>query len=460
MNWEERKGRGEASCDAVGATDVAGKLRIEPGGGSGFVSRMAWRIDEAVIRGEIDNRVRGRVTGRIWFVGKEAPVELDLAGDAWRDLAGRRLEFVNPQPKALDLLERFPLRQTGVIGDCTASRKVKVPDIPMDQIGEYYAAKKKWTWHWGNCLYLEWFSPTNGRVVIESVSYQMTVSSDIAWEMTEAEEEQQRRANTEATGNFMERLGQAVADSKARDEPGSVDNTDAADEAKADDAPETEKPFTEEEAEKMDAENELLVDRINARMERDGDAANFEQILDEELERRRRERGDPPLTPEQEAERDARMEEMQRAADEAAANPDPAASEIFGRKHPVAERAEALAVRLMDEPQERGWVTDDMGEEHPLVDMAAAAMKAAAKFGGSLNGDLWPPEVRFGANTIVRLEKARSYLNDALCGAEICTQQGLAEPAWIAEVQRELNGLAHACDALIGELRARLTSGE
>ncbi|HYD85473.1 MAG TPA: hypothetical protein VEA63_15510 [Opitutus sp.] len=156
---------------------------------------MAWRIDEAVIRGEIDNRVRGRVTGRIWFVGKGAPVELDLAGDAWRDLAGRRLEFVNPQPKALEMLERFAARQTGVIGDCTASRKVKVPDIPMDQIGEYYAAKKKWTWHWGNSLYLEWFSLTNGRVVIESVSYQMTVSPDIAWEMTPAEEEQQRRAN-------------------------------------------------------------------------------------------------------------------------------------------------------------------------------------------------------------------------------------------------------------------------
>ncbi len=417
---------------------------------------MAWRIDEAVIRGEIDNRVRGRVTGRIWFVGKDAPVELDLAGDAWRDLAGRRLEFVNPEPKALELLARFPLRQTGVIGDCTASRKVKVPDIPMDQIGEYYAAKKKWTWHWGNCLYLEWFSTTNGRVVIESVSYQMTVSPDIAWEMTEAEEEQQRRANAEAMGSFMERLGQAVADSQARDDAKADEAAPAKEEIDGD---EKKKPFTEEDAEKMDAENELLLDRINARMEREGDAANFEQILDEELERRRRERGDAPLTPEQEAEREARMEELQQAADEAAANPDPAWKEVFDRKHPVAERAETLAVRLMDEPKERGWVTEDMGEEHPLVDMAAAAMKAAVKFGGSLNGDLWPPDVRFCANTIVRLKKARGYLTDALCGAEICTQQGLAEPAWIAEMQRELNGLAHACDALIGELRGRLTGG-
>ena len=57
---------------------------------------MAWRIDESVIRGEIDNRTRDRVTGRIWFEGRAEPVELNLTGNAWRDLAGRRLEFVNP----------------------------------------------------------------------------------------------------------------------------------------------------------------------------------------------------------------------------------------------------------------------------------------------------------------------------------------------------------------------------
>lgn len=62
---------------------------------------MAWRIDEQVIRGEIDNRARGRVVGRIWLSGRTEPVELDLAGNCWRDLAGRRLEFANPEPKAL-----------------------------------------------------------------------------------------------------------------------------------------------------------------------------------------------------------------------------------------------------------------------------------------------------------------------------------------------------------------------
>jgi hypothetical protein len=35
---------------------------------------MAWRIEQSVVRGEIDNRVRGRVTGRLWLAGRPEPV--------------------------------------------------------------------------------------------------------------------------------------------------------------------------------------------------------------------------------------------------------------------------------------------------------------------------------------------------------------------------------------------------
>ena len=143
---------------------------------------MAWRVEESIIRGEIDNRVLGHVTGRIWFAGRETPVELELAGNCWRDLAGRRLEFNNPEPKPGEL-GNFAVQQKGVVGDITASRKVKVPDIPMDQIGECYAAKKPRPWHWGNSLYLEWFGERNGRVVIESTDYVLKIVGDSTWDM-------------------------------------------------------------------------------------------------------------------------------------------------------------------------------------------------------------------------------------------------------------------------------------
>ena len=144
---------------------------------------MAWRIDEHVIRGEIDNRTRGRTWGRIWFVGRPAPVELDLKGDCWRDLAGRRLEFSNPEPKP-GLLGSFYPDQNGLVGDITASRKVKVPEVSMDELMKLYEQRKPFPWHWGNSLYLEWFSQRNGRVMIESASFELRIMGEPTWEMT------------------------------------------------------------------------------------------------------------------------------------------------------------------------------------------------------------------------------------------------------------------------------------
>ena len=320
---------------------------------------MAWRIDEAVIRGEIDNRVRGRVTGRIWFAGRAEPVELDLAGDCWRDLAGRRLEFVNPDPKPGDL-GNFAARQAGSVGDITASRKVKVPEVSMDELLELFKQRKPFPWHWGNSLYLEWFSDGNGRVVIESATFQLTVSPDIAWDMTPAEEEKQRGANTEAMGGFMQRIGEAVIEErKAKGEP--VDDT----------PPEwnEHRPQTEEEAEKMQAESDALSDRIQARLDREGPGADHAKILEEEIERRARERGEQPLTAEQEAERAEWIDEMNRAAEEALKNPDPDLDEELNRKHPLAEEALEFASRLMRETEERGWVPHDAGREHPVAEL-------------------------------------------------------------------------------------------
>lgn len=170
---------------------------------------MAWRIDEAVIRGELDNRLRGRVTGRIWFAGRDEPVVLELTGNCWRDLAGRRLEFTNPESKPGDL-EKLALVQKGSVGDITASRKVKVPDIPLDQLPLYYKTGREMPWHWGNALYLEWFSETNGRVVIETSAFDLKVVGESAWEMSETEEEEQRKANGAAMTGFMERLAGAA----------------------------------------------------------------------------------------------------------------------------------------------------------------------------------------------------------------------------------------------------------
>lgn len=97
---------------------------------------MAWRIDEQVLRGEIDNRTPGRVIGKIWFVGREEAVELELVGNPWRDLAGHVLKFTNPDAKPGDG-SRLSAYQEGIVGDMTASRKVKIPECSMEELMEF-----------------------------------------------------------------------------------------------------------------------------------------------------------------------------------------------------------------------------------------------------------------------------------------------------------------------------------
>src|SRR5688572_11778183 len=95
---------------------------------------MAFRIEESVVRGEIDNREKGMVRGRIWVHGRAEPVTLELKGNAHADLAGCLLRFSNRlKTVANPNLEHFHSVQAGVIGDLTASRKVRVFDIPFEE---------------------------------------------------------------------------------------------------------------------------------------------------------------------------------------------------------------------------------------------------------------------------------------------------------------------------------------
>ncbi len=419
---------------------------------------MAWRIDEAVIRGEIDNRVRGRVTGRIWFFGRAEPLELDLEGNAWRDLAGRRLEFVNPDPKPGDFAS-IATRQTGVIGDCTASRKVKVPEVSMEELMKLYKQRKPFPWHWGNSLYLEWFSETNGRVMIESASYTLTIDPESTWEMTSAEEQEQQGANGAAMTDFMSSLDAAVAPGDpTTDTPGESDSgANNRDEFEDEDSWDDDEPQTEEEAEKMQNDSDRLIDRINVRVNREG-AENYRKILEEELERRRRERGERPLTPEEEAQRAEWIEEMNRAGAEVSETLEREFEEEPDRTHPLAGRAFELAGRLMDEPADRGWVPADATDEHPVADLVSSVMSAAAKLAGALNDD-WPPARAFCAGVIVRLKRARECLDHALLAAACCSQQALVDPTWLAEIQGEIEALGCECDKIIAELRSKLERG-
>lgn len=420
-------------------------------GDPGFlqVRWMAWRIADYLERGEIDNREKGRVSGRLWLNGIDDPIVLELTGNPCPDLAGQRLRFTNPTPKLMpEHLRDFAREQTGVVGDITAARKVKVLDIPDDEFEHYYVNKIPMPYHWGNCLYLEWHSVRNGRVVIEATEYTLEVEAEATWQMTDAEAAAQLEANGRAIIDFMNQIMASAEPAKTED-PEEDDEPQGEAEAAAD-----------AEAARMD----LLLDRVTARLDRepDPDGEAFDRIMKEERERLRQERGEPEaevLSPEREAERAQWIEEMI-AACEATEN-EPVDPEDT-RQHPLVEHCHELGGRLHDEIEANGWLPEGAPEEHPLHELKHGVWFASAKLAGALNGrrDEWPPEALFAGDTLVRLKKARNYLRDALRGHEAAEAEKLADPVWLQPIRQEIEALLQAVNGRIDEVRAVLERGD
>ena len=415
---------------------------------------MAWRIDEQVVRGEIHNRTRGRVSGRLWLVGREEPVVLELDGNPWRDLAGHVLKFTNPAPKTGDL-SGFSAYQQGTAGDITASRKVKVPECSMEEMMECFAAGEEFPWHWGNALYLEWFSGTNGRVVIESARYQLELDAEPAWTMTEEEEAGQRSMNAEAMMHFMECLGDAA---------GAAPTVEDEDE----DAPTS---LEEAQADAEDARMQLLIDRVMVRMQREEiDAERFDRIYQEERARLMRERGETEWQPtsEEEAERQEWIDEMNASAEEAMA--DLEAEKWKGEdssgppQHPLVEECTDLAVEAYRDVDRAGWIPEGAHEEHPLHELVNSVSSASAKLAGALGTanelDEWPPDSLIAGHVLVRLKKARGYWRDALRALESAEEESLATPQWRHQMRLKVIDKLTQTQDLIRDVRESLEVGD
>ena len=176
---------------------------------------MAFRIDSYISHGEVDNTLHGCTTGKLWLVGQKKPLRLLLEGDCWRDIAGSLLTFKNLKPEAPTraVLKDLDLEQNGIVGDITASRKVRVPTVEESEWEHYLSRNEPLPTAWTNSLYLEWFSEANGRVVVESADYEITLSQH-EWDMDEDEEAAQKLANMQGMRDFMNRVIQPRTESE------------------------------------------------------------------------------------------------------------------------------------------------------------------------------------------------------------------------------------------------------
>jgi hypothetical protein len=377
---------------------------------------MAWRIEDAVAHGEIDNTVVGHTTGRIWLAGRDEPLILSLDGDCWRDLAGTRLQFENPAPQVVADSEALDMDQVGIIGDMTASRKNKVPTVSDEEVHELYQNHLEIPHEWQNTLYLEWFSEINGRVVIETAAYTLTISPH-EWEMDEDEEDAQKLANLNSMRDFM---AQVI---RRRDSGG----------------PESEisEELDEFAWEERLKESDRLTDAYQEVLEKYMEDADSEQkeafvmgwdgLLDALAERD--EAGEADFLEDDGAY--ASLADMSLAFDDESEDdeddfrdPD---DEPFGEEddHPLQAKAQELAMRAID------IIQRDAGPGTPSYQLITNLLQVSGKLAGVLygSGSGFQPETGF---VLAVLKRCLNWLNEAVGACQVLMELERDPDQWAA----------------------------
>lgn len=400
---------------------------------------MAWRIHDSVIRGEVDNRTKGVVRGRIWLEGWAAPMELDLQGNAHADLAGCLLTFTNPLPRIKHPhLDGLKAEQHGTVGDITASRKVRVMEISMP---EAYLMKKRGEFvpeHMANCLYLEWFSEANGRVVIESADYELTVSAP-EWRLTPEEDSQRAEDAAAGFAGFMGKLGAAIEEQQ-----------------KGQKDPETEE-WDEHDFEKFMKESDARTDKYMELLDKYGDS-------DEAEERIAREMGwDREFTPEEAAERREWIEEMNAAAesalDEPEPEPDPTREGIDWIRTEDGDIVHPLQHRCFESAMKVWHAVKALGEgkfsDPDVVQFVSEFQITSAKLAGALNGIAEDRRTAESGFTVACLKRALDHLHKSQAGLETVAQRNILPSDLVVGSRAELFAIREGVLRLMDEFRGR-----
>lgn len=404
----------------------------------GSIGRMAFRIHESVVRGEIDNREKGIVRGKVWVEGRVAPVILELKGNAHPDLAGCLLTFNNPHRRIphphLDALQPA---QHGTVGDLTASRKVRVFDIPLEDALAMLRRKEEPPEHMANSLYLEWFSEENGRVVIESADYQISISSP-QWRLTPEEDEQRARDAANGMSRFMQKLTDAI-ESQRRGRKAAEEDWD------------------EHDYEKFLKECDARTDKYAELVEKYGDSEEAEEKIAKEMGWNRE------LTEEEAEEERRRIEEINRACEEALDEPEPEPdpqregidwirTEDGDVRHPLQHRCSESAIKLWREVD--GLGVEKMSDKD-LQQFIFEFQTTGVKLAGALNGIAAGRDTRDDAFAVACLKRALNHLHKAQAGLEAVATRRLLPEKMITGARRELFEIREGILKLMDEFRGR-----
>jgi hypothetical protein len=399
---------------------------------------MAWRIAKSVVKGEIDNRARGTVTGKIWILGREEPLTFSLAGNCWRDLAGFRFSFTNPDPQPGDNTGLDAI-QDGKVGDITASRKVR--DVPMEDLEKLMSEpgeNKGARWPLVNCLYLEWYSNSNGRVVIESTKFKIELGEQ-AWTLDEEGESDQRVENQKTICNWLDEV---------------VDRLDGAADDEFDAAAEA--PMDEFQWEKFMKESDVRTDKYSKLLDQYMDHPDRDRIVAREM-------GWTWVEEMMDAEDKGALEESEDKdpfgdVPDLVPNPltegtDWVRNEHGHVEHPLCLRTRNVAMELWHYAEKLGLLGENGDKE--LHDMIFQAQMAGAKLAGALNHLAYDDD-RDGGFLVAALKRALNYLHDAIALTGKVEAKNLIEPDRLKNYEKNLFEIRQEILALMNRYRGQV----
>ncbi len=393
---------------------------------------MAWRIHDNVIRGEIDNREKGVVRGRLWLCGVPEPVVLDLKGNAHPDLAGCLLTFENPgEPLPLRQDAHLHPLQRGTAGDMTASRKVRVFDLPFEEAYAMIKRGGKPPEHMANSLYLEWFSEYNGRVVIESADFRIEMSAP-SWRLTPEEEAQRAEGAAAGFSGFMQKLTDALEAQKHQ--------------------PPEDHEWDEFDYEQLMKESDARADKYMELLEKHGDNPEAEHLIAKEM----------GWTAEDESTGSLDVDEINRITAEAAEQPlapephtegvDWVRTDDGNIRHPLQHRCFENAMKLWHACDDRGLAKT---EDVDLCQLVSEFQITSAKLAGALNGLAYGRDPGEGAFIVARLKRALDHLHRAQAGLEKVAPKNLLPSEVLAESRQDLFEIHQEILRLMHEFRGR-----
>jgi hypothetical protein len=271
-----------------------------------------------------------------------------------------------------------------------------------------------------NSLYLEWFSEANGRVVIESADYELTLSAP-EWPLTPEEDEQRALDAAAGMADFMQKLTEAIEQhQRGQKDP--------------------EEDWDERDYERFMKECDARTDKYAELLDKYGDSDEAEKIIAKEMG------WDHELT-EEEAEEERRdIEEINRACEEALSEPEPEPdphregidwirTEDGDIRHPLQHRCFENAMKFWHQADELGL---EQSEDRDLHQFIFEFQTTSVKLAGALSGIARGGEPRDGAFTVAYLKRALDHLHKAQAGLEAVAARKLLAKTTITEARREL----------------------